>query len=337
MTLVTDLKQYFTAAKVAKAIETAAPVRTTVQDEFFPESVRQQHDLPLIPVSELKTMVDCVPVVSRSGEAYPFADTQLDTQYIEPLPVRVRSTVRAMELNNLKLLNMGQKQEWANRKIRNGRSAIKKTIEVLCAQAVFDGVIGYPLLLDSGQFANYSVGYGGSIQELSVASGDEWDASGTTLAKVYLQLEDMDTLLEEAGHGGDKVVYAGKKAYAQLLVLVETNNAAKQAKVPARLTDDGAIIVGGHLVKKMAETWKSPESGSSSNKVPDKEIRMVAKGNQGFFYAAIDDLEANLQAMPMFTKPIDIKDPSELRLVSTSKPLPAVAPEATCKAVVTIS
>jgi hypothetical protein len=334
MTLIADLKQFFTAAKVAKAIEVAAPVRATVQDEFFPEASRQQHDMPLIPFSELKTMVDCVPIVSRSGEAYPFTDTQLDTQYIEPLPVRVRSTVRAMELNNLKLLNMGQKQSWANRKIQNGRTAVKKTIEALCAQAVFDGAINYPLILDNGQFARYKVGYGSEIQELTVESGDKWDASGTTLAKVYLQLEDMDTLLEDSGHGGDKVVYAGKKAYAQLLVLVETNNAAKQAKVPARLTDDGAIVVGGHTVKKMAETWKDPETGSSSNKVPDKEIRMVAKGNQGFFYAAIDDLEANLQAMPMFTKPLEITDPSELRLVSTSKPLPAVAPEATCKAVV---
>lgn len=334
MSLILDLAQFFTAAKIAKAIKSAPPVKTTVQEAFFPESSRQQFDLPLIPLSELRTVVNCVPMVSRSGEAYPFRDTDYDAQYIEPLPVRVRASITGMELNNLKLLNMGQKQDWANRKVLNGRTAVKKTIEPLCAQAVFDGSIDYPLLLSNGQYARYKVHYGDDILTHNVTAGNKWDHAEATLAKVFLLFQDMDTAIDDAGYGGEKVVYAGKAAYAQLLTLVESNNQAKAAKVPARLMDDGAINVAGFEVRKMAETWRDPETGASQKKIPDGEIRMVSKGNHGFFYAALDDLDSNLQALPMFTKPVKRDDPSELRLISESKPLPAVAPKATCKAVV---
>ena len=61
---------------------------------------------------------------------------------------------------------------------------------------------------------------------------------------------------------------------------------------------------------------------------------MVSKGYTGFFYGPVDDLEGNLQPMPMFIKPVEIQDPSEIRLIGESKPLPAVAPGATRKAVV---
>ena len=329
-----NLKQFFTAAQIARAIESAPPIRSTVQDEFFPEASRQQFELPLIPLSELRTVVNCVPVVSRSGEAVPITGTELDNQYIEPLPVRTRTAIRGLELNNLKLLSMGQKQAWANRKTLAGRTAIKQTIEPLSAQAVFDGAIDFPLILDNGQYARYKVTYGADILEQEVAAADLWDATNASLAKVFLLLEDMATAIDDAGYGGDKVTYCGRTAYAQLLVLIETNNQAKQAKVPATVEKDGGVTIGGHIIKKMAETWKDPETGSTQKKIPDREIRMVSKGNQAFFYAALDDLDANLQALPMFVKPIEVKDPSELRLICASKPLPAVAPKATCKAVV---
>lgn len=329
-----NLKQFFSGAKIAKAIETAPPIYSTVQDMFFPESSRQQFELPMIPFSELQSVVDCVPVVARSGEAVPVNGTSLENQYIEPLPVRVRLPLRAMELNNLKLIGMGQKQAWADRKTQNGRVAIKKTIEALCAQAVFDGRIDYPLLLDNGQYARYKVTYGADILTLAVDADAKWDAADMTLAKVYLQFQDMDTMIDEAGYGGEKVLLAGKKAFGQLLVLVEANNQAKAAKVPATVEKDGSITVGGFNIRKMTESWRDPETGLTQKKIADEEIRMVSQGNHAFFYAALDDLDANLQALPMFIKPIKLDDPSEMRLICTSKPLPAVAPKATCKAVV---
>ncbi len=332
--MIANLVQLFTAAKVARAIESAPPIHSTVQDAFFPETARQQYDLPLIPLSELRTVINCVPMVSRSGESVPLDGESFSSQYVEPLPVRLRGAVVAMELNNLKLLDLGQQQEWANRKILNNRTAIKKTIEVLCAQAVFDGEINYPLLRDNGTYDRYKVSYGDAILTRAVDGDDKWDAANASLAKVFLLLQNMDTDIDEAGYGGDKETWAGKLAYAQLLVLVETANQAKAAKVPSKLMDDGSVNVGGIIVRKMAETWKDPETGASNKKIADNEIRMVSKGNQAFFYAALDDFQAKLRAMPMLAYPVEIKDPSEIRLLATSKPLPAVAPRATCRAVV---
>lgn len=329
-----DLKKLFTAATIGRVLESAPPLRSTVQDEFFSEASRQQYELPMIPLAELSHVVQCVPVVSRSGQAVPLAGHDYDAQYIEPLPVGVRTGLRPEELNNLKLMNLGQQQAWAARKILLGRQTIKATVEALSAQAVYGGAIDYPLLADNGRYVRYKVDYGSTILEQEVAPEERWDQAGMSLAKVYLLLEEMDTRIDDAGYGGEKVVYAGRRAYAQLLVLVETNNQAKQAKVPATLEKDGSISIGGHTVRKMAETWQDPETGVAQRKVPDTEIRMVAKGHHAFWYAALDDLDAGLQALPMFLKPVEMQDPSEWRLIAMSKPLPAVAPRATCKAVV---
>ena len=108
----------------------------------------------------------------------------------------------------------------------------------------------------------------------------------------------------------------------------------EKPKIPVRVNEDGTITLGGHTIKKMAETWKNPQTGTSTAKVPDKEIRMVSKGYTGFFYGPVDDLDANLRPMPMFVKPVKTDDPSEIRIVGESKPLPGVVPAATRKAVV---
>lgn len=329
--MIIDLKQFFTAAKIARRLEVAPPIRTTVFDDLFPEATRQQYDSPVIPISDLKTVVGCVPIVQRGAESVPLTGTQLDISYIEPLPVRIHAPIRAVELNNLKLMDMGSRDDWANRKTLAMRAAVRATIEVLCAQAVFNGSIDYPLLQENGQFARYKVGYNGSASTHTVAAGDKWDAEGASLATVYLLLEDMGSALDDAGYGGEKITYVGKSAFAKLLALVE---ATDKPKIPVRINEDGTVNLGGHVIKKMAETYKDPQSGSATKKVPDKEIRMVSKGYAGFIYGPVDDLDARLQPMPLFVKPIVIQDPSQIRIVAESKPLPAVSPEATRKATV---
>jgi hypothetical protein len=141
----------------------------------------------------------------------------------------------------------------------------------------------------------------------------------------------MSTQLDDAGHGGEKITFAGKLAFATVLALVD---ATDKPKVPVRIEGDGTINIGGHVIKKMAETYPDPANKTVKSKLAPKEIRMIAKGNTGLFYGPIDDLDANLQAMPMFVKPIKVDNPSKYTLLGESKPLPAVAPEATCKATV---
>ena len=325
-----DLKPYFTAAKIAKRFQNAPVIKDVVMDTLFPPAVRQTVESPVIPVSDIKQIVGAVPVVHRGAASIPLrADNTVNT-YVEPLPVRIHDDIDAVTLNNLKLASSTTLEQWANRKQLALRQTARLTAAVLCAQAVFNGKISYPLLESNGSYATYTVTYG-DVLEHSVVTADKWDDANASLMGVYKTLEAMSTKLDDAGHGGEKVTFAGATAYATLLVLID---ATDKPKIPVRVMDDGTINIGGHKIKKMAETYPDPENKTVRPKLPPKEVRMVATGNTALFYGPIDDLDANLQAMPMFIKPHKVADPSKYTLIGESKPLPAVAPEATCKATV---
>lgn len=329
MSLVIDLRKHFTMAAVKQRLERVAVIQSTVMDLVFPPSARTQYDSPVIPVSEIRQLAHVMPVVARGAASAPITASEMDNQYVEPLPVRVHAVIKPVELNNLKLMGMGAREEWAGRKQEALRGSIKKTLEVLCAQAVFDGAISHPLLLASGAYADYSVTYGSTPQTYVPAA--KWDAADFKLTQLYGQLEDMDTLLEEAGYAGERLIFAGKAAYVQALALAEAW--VSQAGLKVEVSAEGARV-GGYLIRKMAETYVHPATGVVTKKLGDKEIRMVAAGNHAFFYGPVDDLDANLQAMPMFIKPVKHDDPSDLKIVAESKPLPAPSPQAVVKATV---
>jgi hypothetical protein len=332
MSLILSLKQHFTAAKIAKVIETSTPTPSTVLDRLFPESVRQQLDSPVIPVEELLQNIGVMPVVSRGGQPAMLNDTSSVGTYVEPLPLKIASKVDAVSLNNLKLGNPQTRAQWARRKIEALRKSVKLSTEAMAAQCAFDGRILFPMLLDSGTYQEYSVAYGGeSIQTKNVTVDAKWDHAEITRAKVYNLLRAMATDLDRSGYGGDKLVHAGALAYGTLLNLLESE---KESKFPARLADDGAIILGKFKIYEMSEAWKNPKDGSTVQKLADKEIRMNTVGATALYYGALDDLDANLQPLPLFVKPIEEKRGGNLELIAHSKPLPAVAPKSVMKAVV---
>jgi hypothetical protein len=333
MAMVVDLKQYFTSQKIAKRYERMPPLKTTVFDEYFPEAVRDQYALPMIPIQEISSIVQAVPVVRRGAASIPLGGDAFDNIYIEPLPVRVHANVSAKELNDLKLLGESSREKWATRKQMAMRRTVRLVNEILSAQALFDGKISYPLLQSNGNYAVYEVTYNGAqtIQSVTVAAANKWGATTANLKTVYELFEEMADLLDKAGFGGEKDIRAGKEAFSALLAMIE---ATDKPKIPVKVQDDGSVTLGGHTVKKMAEAYRNPKDGTTANKIDPKQIRMVAKGYTGHFYAAVDDLDANLQAEPMFVKPVKSEDPSGYRLVGESKPLPVVAPQATCKAIV---
>jgi hypothetical protein len=332
MSLILSLKQFFTAAKIAKVIETAPPTPSTVLDRLFPEAVRQQWDSPVIPVEELLQNVGVMPVVSRGGQpAMLNAESSVGT-YVEPLPLKIASKVDAVSLNNLKLGSPLTREQWARRKTLALRRAVKASTEAMAAQCAFDGHIQYPMLLDSGSYQDYTVAYGGeSIQTKNVTAEAKWDHAEITRAKVYNFLSSLATDLDRSGYGGDKIVHAGALAYGALLNLLESE---KESKIPARLAEDGAIILGKFKIYEMSETWKKPKDGSTVQKLADKEIRMNTMGATGLYYGALDDLDANLQPLPLFVKPVEDKRGGSLELIAHSKPLPAIAPRSVMKAVV---
>lgn len=336
MSLIIDLKQHFTAAKIKRRIENAPPVPSTVTDRLFPAEIRQQHESPVIPVSEIVQTVGVVPVVMRGGDPVSLVTESDVNTYIEPLPVKVRADLDPVAFNNLKLSGFGSASvdNWANRKTMAMRKAVKATTEALCAQAAFNGAISFPLQLDNGDFTTYTVSFGGkSILTYNVAAEAKWDHAEASLGKVYKMLTDMSTKLDNAGYGGAKIVHAGALAFGKLLELVEAVGSDK-SKVPVRINEDGTVTVGKFKIHEMSETWRDPHSGTTVNKLADKEIRMNAKDATGFFYGPVDDLDAKLQPLPMFVKPVRDEIKGGMAIIGHSKPLPCIAPESVCKATV---
>jgi len=69
--------------------------------------------------------------------------------------------------------------------------------------------------------------------------------------------------------------------------------------------------------------------------VSDKDVMMIATdAGHRLVYCALDDLDANLQPLPFFAKPIPIKDPSGYKLIGESKPFPIPNTEGICEATV---
>ena len=94
----------------------------------------------------------------------------------------------------------------------------------------------------------------------------------------------------------------------------------------AKWTDTGLVLLGRYEIMSMALTFVLPGSSDVKSVVADNEIKIIDLANPGkLFYAALDDLDANLAPLPFFAKTWEEKDPSGVKIVGESKPLPAIA------------
>jgi hypothetical protein len=106
-------------------------------------------------------------------------------------------------------------------------------------------------------------------------------------------------------------------------VLTLAENHRSTAKIRVEITDQG-VSVGGYTVKRRTEKNRNPQTGAMESVVDDNDLYGIAlDAGHKMPYAALDDLDANLQPLPMFVKPIDKKNPSGTQLVGMSKPFPS--------------
>lgn len=328
MDVFNTLKGLYTAQAVKKVLKTVNPAETTVRDLVFGN--KQIVESPLVPLAELKTVIKNMPVVSRDGNPLNVSGDDMNVTYIEPLPVKLFVTINPVTMNNLKVSGLETFKSYVNRQIVNLRESTNLTTEALCSQAAFDGGISYQLQTDSGS-STYSVTYGGEINTVNVSAADKWDAEGAGRTVVLKLLRSMDTKMNRAGYPGKRLVFAGLEAFGKLMDLADSQG---DDRTPIRIKDDGSIHVGKFIVHEMSEVY-TDATGASKSKIADNEIRMVTPAYAALYYAALDDMDANLQALPFFIKVIKNEFAGSLVNVSNSKPLPGVATGSICKAVVT--
>lgn len=325
MTLIVDIRQYFTAARISRYLQHLPELKTTIMDDVFGD--RLQWDYAVIPLDEVMTATGVLPVVKRGAPGTPLTDQSRAITYIEPLPIKPVTSLSGVELNNYKLLGATSKEEWAQRKTDNMRRVVRRTTEALCAQALM-GTISHPLKTESGM-DEYQIDYGSPHM---ITPDVLWDAATAKARHVYEVLINMRSQIRNAGWGGKIKTYAGPQAYMALLSLLDTPTPAEKIKM---MVVEGGIMVGGEfLVALMDDAYPYPGTpGITVSIVASDEIVMVGlESGHKLFYAALDDLDSNLQALPIFIKPEMIN--GELMLRGESKPLPAPNMKAISRAVV---
>lgn len=324
--LIVNLRTFFTPLAIAQRLQALPPIKSPAMDLIYPD--RTQHPLAVLGVDEISEVAQTVPVVRRGSPSTPVVTDAREISYIEPLPLRPSTTLTAVDLNNFKLLDNSGRDVWIGAKMDLLRRIVHRSTEALCAQSL-TGTITYPVKLQ-GSYDSYQVAFG---TPQSYEPEKAWDDTAAKISDSFRTFTEMQVLLQEAGYGGQAEIWAGKNAFYALMILAE--KVTSTAKIRVEISAEG-VFVGNYLVKLRAETYKNPETGAFVQIVPDDKIVMVAKdANHRLFYCAVDDLDANLVPMPFFVKPIEQKDPSGIKLVAESKPLPVPVPKAICWAQVT--
>lgn len=321
-----DLRGFFTKDALIRYLKALPPLKTPVIDSVFTN--RPNHPLPFVGEDMLKAVVRAMPVVRRGAPSIPATRETGTTAMYEPLPIRPNVTVTGVELNNLKLLGQSSKETWAQNKTDHLRRIVRATTEAIAAGSL-SGRIVWPVQLDGGGWESWEINYGTPAE---ITPAKLWDASNAGIKDVFETLDAMKEAIEDNGYG-DIVFWAGKKAYSTLLILAEAFKST--ANMNVRVTDKG-IDIAGFFIQRRSERYRNPQTGTMTPTVADNEIKAIAMDAGHLMpYCAVDDLDANLQAMPLFIKPIEMKDPSGVKLIGESKPFPIVNVDGIARAVVT--
>lgn len=308
-----NIVSLFSVDKVVRRLEESTPIKTTYMDTVFIQ--RPQIESPWIPAELITAVVNELPYTRRGAPSIGATSETGSVTHYEPYPVHPNVTVTAADINNLRRLPLASHEAWAARRQEYLRRAVRKTTEALAAIAL-SGTLTWPIKLEGGGWENYTVAFG---SVLSVTLGTLLTTS-SKWKDVHDVLTEMKEALEEYGYGSTYVCHAGTDVYSVIKQVAES--VTSTAKVTVEISDD-AIMFGGFEVRRMAETYRNPQTGSAVKKLDAKKIRMVAlDGEHMMPYAAVDDLDANLQPIPFHVKPVKMDDPSGWKLIAQSKPFP---------------
>jgi len=316
-----NLRQLFSPKAVAEAIKRLPKLETPVMDSIYKD--RRSWPFPMIGRSEIAKTIGNQPVVRRGSPSVNVSGGELSIDFIEPQPVDLSVHVTAAELNNLKMLNSSGLSAWRDAKIADLRAMVRATAEALAAQSL-TGKIQYPMKYEGG-YTYYEVDFG---ETLSYTPSKTWDTA--EIQDVLLDLVNMNTQIKRSqGYGGKTRIFAGAKAFVEIAGKVISLSAGA-SRITARVTEQ-AVEVAGFRIELINTSYEDHKAGVHKPVVDDKKIVMIATDAPfRFYYLAIDDLDAGLQAMPLYVKPIKEDDPSGYKLKGMSKPLPIPVPKAIC-------
>ena len=330
---ITQIRNLFTRESIIRYLQILGPqFPTVVMDTVFKD--RPQQPGPSIGSDIIQQSIKAMPLARRGSRSINVSGFTGTTEFYEPLPIHPDIAITGAELNNLRLyMQTGTNSKallstWAQTKTDVLRRIVRNTTEAMCAVAL-SGKLSWPVQMEGGGWELYEVDYGSN---LTLVPGKYWDDAAIKPGDIQQLLIDINILFQETGTGQQKVYWAGKDAFIALFNLWAKVFTTSKLNVDISET---AIVVNGTKIELRSEKYWDPKDKIFKDIVPANMLRVIdtAAGHR-MPYAAIDDVDGNLEPMPFFIKPLKTDNPSGYSLIAESKPLPVINTLGICDVVV---
>ncbi len=313
-----ELKKFLTPQAVVHTLEQLPELKTPVMDLLFAD--RRNHASTIVGKDDLGLPVENLPIVRRDSQSYPIEVGERTFEFFEPQPVKPNIFIPNAQLNDFVHLAGEDKSAYLQNKIDTLRRGCRATAEALCIQSL-TGKVNYPLYANGQVAGTYIVDFG-TIGDVSTSVTKKWDATGIKPSDI---IKNIPTILENLKSRGvdanDVLFLVGYDVYAALVDIVGAQN--NSALMTTGL--EGVNIGGGLKFTLLGATYKDLKTKTSVPVVPAKHMLVVDRqAGHKLLYAALDSLEAGLQAMPFFVTQEETKDPAGIKLIGESKPFPIV-------------
>ncbi|GAC1468096.1 MAG: major capsid protein [Desulfuromonadaceae bacterium] len=328
---VVNIRNLFSRDAIIRYLQILGPqFPTVVCDTVFKD--RPQQPGPLIGSDIIKQSVKAMPLARRGSRSINIGGPSGTTEFYEPFPIHPDIAITGAELNNLRLFMQGGDNStallntWAQGKTDILRRTVRNTCEAMCATAL-SGTLSWPVQIEGGGFETYSIVYGTNLT-LDPANYMYWDDPKIKVGDVQRMLIDILVQFQLNGTGQDNIFWAGKDAFLMLFNLV--TKVFTTSKLNIDVTAN-SINFNGTTIALRSEQYWDPQAKIFKPILAPGQLKVIdLSAGHRLPYAAIDDLDGNLQPMPFFIKPLKTDNPSGYSLIAESKPLPVVNPLGIC-------
>ena len=318
----------FSQKLIADIVSELPKPLTPMTDFLFPPSARKQKQSPFIATEEVKAETGAIPLIRRGSPSYPVDTTEITRTLIEVDPVSPSVFVSAKDINDLIALGETDSvKALIAEKIELLRDRVSETIETMSRQSL-SGKIDYPYATADGIGGSCEIELGKpkEIRPVKLANAD--------IPGIQVWLEDLYQAQAALGASGDVAFLMGSGLYSLLVNKI----VAAKLSAPVAWHPDGMTLFGKYKIQAQGLTYRLPGSKEIHKVLEDNQVQTLDKSRTGtLFFAALDDLDANLAALPFYAKPVETKDPDGVKIVASSKPLPAPALSKMCRQTVAVA
>lgn len=309
------INKYFSRDAVADVVSSLPKLQTPMMDLLFPSSARKQKASPFLTLEEVTGAIGTVPLTARGGSSVSIDGTGKKRMIIEPCELKPSTFVSARDMNDLIASGDAESiQAEMNDRIAELRDTVVTSSEMMARQA-FSGKIAFPVSVGNGENSTFEIELG-TPKDFKTAN-----LKSANLAQVQTWLEDLYN--KQASLSSGQIRYMmGSAVYSKLCDIV----IASGSTAPVVWTAEGMILFGKYHILTAASTYTLPGASDATEILGANKVRTFDLSNTGkLFYCALDDLDARLAPMPFYAKPIYQKDPDGVKIVGSSKIVPAVA------------